>query len=392
MLLKGFLSALFFLHVIVSIGQSINTSKLKDLIKKGRDTHSEALIVCQNDSIILEEYFDNGHPADKIEAMSCTKSIVGLAVACLLSDGLLKDLNEPIYKFYPEWKQGRKQLITVGHLLTMTSGVQNNPNASIEIYPSSDFVQLALAAELSHQPGTVWSYNNKALNLIAGVVQKITGKRMDIFIGQRLFLPLGITDFTWSLDSVGNPHVMSGCQIRPKDFLKLGTLLLNKGRFQNSTVIKSEYIDLLTTPVNVFKGYGLLWWLDYDSTISIIDEKVISKLSAASLPKEFIEKAKRLMGTYYTNEAYYQKVESVFGADPWETVNALLDSQNLALRRKEYRGRVKYRADGYLGNYMVVDPISKIIGIRMISHKSFQNDVDNFYDFSNVIYSLGKND
>ncbi len=390
MLLKGFFSTFFFLHVIFSVGQSINASKLKDLIKKGRDTHSEALIVCQNDSIILEEYFDDGNPTAKIETMSCTKSIVGLAVACLLSDGLLKNLDEPIYKFYPEWKQGQKQLITVGHLLTMTSGIQNNPNASIEIYPSPDFVKLALSAELSHQPGAVWNYNNKALNLIAGVVQKITGKRMDVFIGQRLFLPLGITDFSWSLDSAGNPHVMSGCQIRPRDFLKLGTLILNKGRFQNSQIIQSAYIGLITTPVNQFKGYGLLWWLDYDSTISIIDDSVIAKLSKASLPNDFIEKAKKLKGTFYNNEAYYKKVESVFGADPWESINELLSPHNLALRRKEYKGEIKYRADGYLGNYMVVDPVNKLIGVRMISHKSFKNDSDNFYDFSNAIYNLVK--
>ena len=66
---------------------------------------------------------------------------------------------------------------------------------------------------------------------MAGVIEKITHKRMDIYIGERLFKPLGIEDFTWTLDSVGNPHTMSGCQIKPKDFVKIGLLLLNKGQY-----------------------------------------------------------------------------------------------------------------------------------------------------------------
>lgn len=102
------------------------------------------------------------------------------------------------------------------------------------------------------------------------------------------------------------------------------------------------------------------------------------------------EKVKKLKGTFYKNEAYYKKVESVFGDDPWAYINELLNPHNLALRRKEYRGEVKYRADGYLGNYMVIDPVNKFIGLRMISHKSFKSEFDNFHDFSTAIYNLVK--
>jgi CubicO group peptidase (beta-lactamase class C family) len=115
----------------------------------------------------------------------------------------------------------------------MTSGLQNELNATIEIYPSKNFVQLGLCAELTNKPGEKFEYNNKSLNLMAGVFKKITGKRIDKYIGERLFKPLGIIDFTWGLDDAGNPHVISGCQIKPKDFAKLGLLLLNKGKYNN---------------------------------------------------------------------------------------------------------------------------------------------------------------
>lgn len=371
-------------------GQAINESKLKNLLEGAKASNSEALIVYQNDRLVLEEYMGIGKPDVKIESMSCTKSIVGLAVACLLSDGLLLNLDTPVCEFFSEWKQGQKQLITVRHLVNMTSGLQNNPNASVEIYPSKDFVQLALAAELSTSPGEIWSYNNKSLNLMAGVIQKITGKRMDVYIGERLFKPLGIVDFSWSLDPSGNPHVMAGCQIKPNDFAKIGLLLLNKGKFGNVEVIKPAAIAQVIIPSDKFKAYGMLWWLDYQYATTIVDEEIITSLKKAELPMDFIEKALQLKGVYKTTDEYTAKVEAVFGQHPWHGINEILGPKNLTLRKREYSGKVTYRADGYLGNYIIVDPEHKIVAVRMISHASFKGDKDNFQDFKESVLNLFK--
>ena len=84
--------------------------------------------------------------------MSATKSIVSLAIGRLIDSGKITSLDQPVSDFYPEWKQGRKKLITVRHLLNHTSGIQNPP-ITTEIYASPDFVQLALAAELCRRAG-----------------------------------------------------------------------------------------------------------------------------------------------------------------------------------------------------------------------------------------------
>jgi CubicO group peptidase (beta-lactamase class C family) len=186
-------------------GQNITPTNLNTLLQKGKETRSNAIIIYKDGKLYNSTYFDTVKASTRIETMSCTKSIVALAVACLQADGLIDSLNVPVYKFYPEWKQGQKQLITLNHLLTMTSGIQNNPNATVEIYPSPDFVQLALAAELSSKPGEKWEYNNKALNLLAGIVKKVSGKRMDVYINNRLFKPLGIKNYGWTLDNAGVP-------------------------------------------------------------------------------------------------------------------------------------------------------------------------------------------
>jgi CubicO group peptidase (beta-lactamase class C family) len=373
----------------VALAQKIGKSRLDALLSESAQTHSETVIIYKDNELVAEKYFGIGQANKKIESMSCTKSIVGLAVACLLTDKSIDSLDIPVSNYFPEWRQGQKQFITIRHLVNMTSGLQNNPNASIEIYPSPDFVQLALAAELSNKPGEIWAYNNKSLNLMAAVIKKITGKRMDIYIGERLFKPLGITDFTWSLDSLENPHVMSGCQIMPRDFIKIGLLLLNKGRFNNKVIIGEEPIAEVITPCKQYKGYGMLWWIDYENTVSVIDNEIIKELTKADVSKDFIQKAEKMKGTYNSNENYYAKIQHVFGDNPWEYINATLGS-SLRLRKKEFSGNVTYRADGYLGNYIIVDPKNKIVAIRMISHQSFENENDNFVDFGKHVLNLTK--
>ncbi|MES2764436.1 MAG: serine hydrolase domain-containing protein [Bacteroidota bacterium] len=389
-LMKNFLRfpIYFLLLTAVSFGQTIKQSNIDNLLKRAEETHSEAVIIYQDKKLVAEKYFGIGKPDTKIETMSCTKSIVGLAVACMLSDGVLDSLDVPVWRYYPEWRQGQKQNITIRHLVQMTSGLQNNPSANVEIYPSPDFVQLALAAELVGKPGEVWNYNNKSLNLMAGVIKKITGKRMDTYIGERLFKPLGITDFTWTLDSAGNPHVMSGCQLQPRDFAKIGLLLLNGGMHNSKQIIAANHIAEIVKPCEQFKAYGMLWWLDYERAASIIDDEIITELQNAQLPAEFVDKVFKIKGFYASNDEYYAALDSTFGKNSWEYTNKIIAPKNLRLRKREFSGNVTYRADGYLGNYIIVDPVSKIVAVRMISHQSFKTNADNFLDFRKLVLNL----
>lgn len=389
---KKALLCVFILPLIFHLNapaQAINPEKIDQLVKKAEATHTDALIIYKNDTLLKEIYWNGTHRNSRIEMMSCTKSIVGLAVVSLLDDGLIKDLDVKVADFFPEWRQGQKQYITLRHLVNMTSGLQNNANASIEIYPSPDYVQLALAAEIATKPGEYFSYNNKALNLVAGIFKKITAKRMDEYITERLFAPLEISDFTWSLDSTGNPHVMSGCQITALDFAKLGNLILSKGKYKNQRVLSEEAVTTLLTPCEKYKGYAVLWWLDYEQNASVVDEEIIAAMKNWNLDGDFIRKAEMLKGVYFQEREYIKKVESIFGSNPWGVINQHLAPANLSLRRREFIGEiVSYRADGYLGNYLIIVPHSNIVAVRMITQQNFRGWEDNFTQFKEMVLAL----
>ena len=139
--------------------------------------HSDTLLI-QHGGITLLSHSTHG-AFEPVPLMSATKSVVALAIGLLITEGRLPSLDEPVSTLYPEWRQGRKRDITVRMLMDHTSGLQNVANAGVELEGAPDLVALALAAELASDPGTTFSYNNKATNLLAGIVERLAGQPMD---------------------------------------------------------------------------------------------------------------------------------------------------------------------------------------------------------------------
>ncbi|GEM_PF-173253 len=290
---------------------------LPELLRAAEEARSDAVVILKDGKLVGEWYF-NGKPR-LLETMSVTKSIVSLAIGRLLTLGLLESIDVPVYTFYPEWKQGRKQEITIRHILSHTSGLQNVPDARVEIYPSPDFVQLALAAELKSPPGTRFEYNNKAVNLLAGVVERASGKKLDEFMRDEVFAPLGIREFSWQRDRAGNPHAMAGLALFPIDLAKLGQLVLNKGVWQGERLIDEGWFEESFRPLDVMPEHGLLWWLLRDPE------------------------------------------GSVFG----------------------------YWAQGYLGQYLVIYPDKKLVGVRMIApFEGYDEEKHLFRDLPRLLYEV----
>lgn len=110
-------------------------------------------------------------------------------------------------------------------------------------------------------PGTVTNYNNKAVNLLAGVIEKASGVRMDKFVIDELFVPLAIEQYQFYFDESGNPYAMEGLQLTASDAAKFGLLVARFGQWQDKRLISKSYIeDMLAQSQASDSRLGLLWW------------------------------------------------------------------------------------------------------------------------------------
>ncbi|HZS39203.1 MAG TPA: serine hydrolase [Polyangia bacterium] len=358
--------------------EGIDPAALKELVDAAEKSKSSSLVVVKNGKLIGEWYF--GGAARPIETMSATKSIVSLAVGRLLDDGKLKSLDQPIHELFPEWKQGRKKLITLRHLLNHTSGLQAQPTTGEEIYPAPDFVKLALAAELDGDPGARFFYNNKAVNLLAGVVAAAAGKPLDEYAREVLFAPLGITDWKWTRDRAGNPHAMAGLRLRAIDLAKIGVLLADGGTWQGKRVISKSWIDESTKPGQAYVARcGLLWWLVFESMKFVIDDSVIAGWRKAGQSEEFIAKVMPMKDRLLARDEFFDALAKIFGGKA-----GLERWYDQTWRRGLADGKVVpgpiagFYADGYLGQYLVVLPKAKLVAVRQLEAHEDNPDAKNY--------------
>lgn len=368
-----------------NIPSGFNREKFAKFLERAEQSHSDALVIMKDGKLVGEWYF--GRPPGRIEAMSATKSIVSLAIGKLIDSQKIKSLDQPVHEFFPEWRQGKKQKITIRHLLNHTSGLQNERSTSIEIYPSPDFVRLALAAELSDDPGRKFSYNNKAVNLLAGIVKVASGKRMDDYIRDELFAPLGITDISWELDSTGNPHAMAGLQIRATDLARIGQMILDGGVWKGKRIISKGWIAESTKPGQErMASCGLLWWLLSDFRAMIADDDVIAQWRKAGVSENFVKKVMPLKDQIFTDKAaFFGALEKAFGGkeglEVWHDNTwrkGLPDGKALA---SPVAG---YYAEGSLGQYLLILPKQRLVVVRQMRAPEGgvdESKLDSFTDF-----------
>jgi CubicO group peptidase (beta-lactamase class C family) len=189
--------------------------------------------------------------------MSITKSVAVLAVPFLIEEGKIASLDAPLSTWFPEWKEGLKAKVTLRHVLTHTSGLENDPKAHT-LNAAKDGVRFARESPVTVEPGTVFSYNNRAVALLAGIVKEASGEPIDQYLEKRLFAPLGIRA-QWHKDPAGNVRTYADLRMGARDLAKIGQLMLDGGK-----PLPEGWAAKLTEPSALEKSCGLLWWILYD--------------------------------------------------------------------------------------------------------------------------------
>lgn len=390
---KAYLIILGFLPIL-AFSQSVNNSILNEIKEKAIESNSDAVIIIQDNNIIYKDFF--GKEEKPIYIASAGKSLVSLAIGKLIDDNLLDSLDQPVYSLFPEWKQGKKKDITIRMLLNHTSGLQNNPNASVELEPAPTYkvqniIKLALSAELSDIPGEKVNYNNKAVALLGGIIEKASGKKMDLYFVDEFFKPLNIAQYEWIKDESGNPTAHGAFVIKPSDFLKFGKLILNKGVYNGNRIISEKWINESLKQGQEFTPiWGLLWWRLPMFEKRIIDEEIWKSWEQANVNESFLQKLLPIKNrTFESKYDFYDAMEEILGKDWYPTLNKELPS-NLQSSKRIYSDEIiAYYADGYRGNYLVIIPEHNIIAVRCADNDGFNYQTDSFIQFVNLIAKLG---
>ncbi len=238
--------------------QSMSSAGLEKVGAWLKDHGSKTGLVVRHGRIVGEWYFGDATRETKYIVFSTTKSFSSTAAGLAIADKKLS-LDSKLGDFFPEANPPEKREITVRQMLSMTTGVKNDPG----ITQRQDLFTYALGElPMVSPPGTKWEYNNAGLSLLGPTINKATGQSVAELLEDRVFRKIGIPRDDWSWDQrEGMPLPYTGLHVTARSLARFGLLFLNRGLWKGAKVISSDWVAEAThASQDLNKQYGYLWW------------------------------------------------------------------------------------------------------------------------------------
>ncbi len=266
-----------------SASDNINKVQFPDSLQKELENYDPvAFLVIQNQEIVYEKYWEGYSANSYSNSFSAAKGIVGLLIGIAIDDGLIDSLDQSVGDFLPEFTTCERKNITLRNLLTMSAGTNWEETytdincVTTQAYYGNDLQTLVSQLEGIETPGKKFNYQSINTQLLAMVLNRVTGKTLSAYASEKIWRKIGAThDALWSLDKKDGIEKAFCCfNSNARDFARLGQLVLNKGKWNGVQIVSESFIEKATQPASYLIDdrdqpvdfYGLHWWIiPYDN-------------------------------------------------------------------------------------------------------------------------------
>ena len=247
------------------------------------DYEIHSVLIVKDGYIVAEQYYSKYFDEETWHKIhSCTKSFTSALIGIAIKEGYIQGTDEKMLDFFQDYQienlTPQKQSITLEHMLTMSAGLDwdeldylySDPqNTYYQWRRSDDMIKFVLDRPMEFTPGQVQDYNSGLSELLAVIVQKVTGMRADSFALEKLFTPLGIKDYYWPTNKNGYARGGGGMRLVPRDMAKLGYLHIRNGKWENLQILSEDWIStsgnkhIISQHIPGF-WYGYQFWVAED--------------------------------------------------------------------------------------------------------------------------------
>ncbi|MDR2773762.1 MAG: CapA family protein [Tannerella sp.] len=244
-----------------------NKLSIPDKYKKDFDLYGTvAYVIIQNGELLFEQYWDDYSPQSHSNSFSMAKSIISIATGCAIDDGVIRDVDQPVSDFFPQFGSYNRKQMTIRHLLTMSAGVDFQEaytsifSPTTQLYYGNDLDKITFEMKQIEEPGVNFIYQSGVTQLLTFILEKATGENISSYVSRKLWTPLQAEeDAIWSLDRKDGFEKAYCCfNSNARDFARLGQLVLNGGKWNDKQIVTEQYVkDAVTADSTlVFKKYG----------------------------------------------------------------------------------------------------------------------------------------
>ena len=236
------------------------------------------IVVIKDNKLVVEAYFSTFWRNHIHDIRSAGKSITALLLGVAIKEGLVQNIEQNVYSFfskekYPSLNKDLKK-VKIKHLLNMSSGLDADTD-DFQTYghvgkwiAKDEWKEYILSVPAKTSPGKKWVYADIHPLLIAAIIEEKSGLSLKDYAKKKVFDPLAIKEFYWYTNSSNQTGAAGNLYLSTLDFAKLGTLVVNEGKWGDSQIVDPNFIEEITTS-KAFKlpedyafsdTYGMMWY------------------------------------------------------------------------------------------------------------------------------------
>lgn len=235
---------------------------------RGQRLDVRALLIVKDGQLVFERYGAGVTRAHNHAVYSVTKSISSTLIGMLIDEGRLQGPQANVAEKIAEFRPGLAGLadkpeLELGHVLAMASGLRyTHDPPGHPIYAAPDRLAVALGAPLATRAGTQFNYSDGDATIAGAIVVAASGRSLEEFARQRLFVPLGTRNHAWPYADAHGLHPGGwALRLRAVDMAKFGQLVLDGGQWNGRQLISRQWLEQATTR-KISPVYGYYWWVD----------------------------------------------------------------------------------------------------------------------------------
>ncbi|MGP6177654.1 serine hydrolase domain-containing protein [Microbacterium sp. A196] len=235
-------------------------SRADRLEQRLTDAYTDALVVSRRGEVIAEYYREGFAPDDRHLLMSVSKSVCALTLAALIDEGSV-DPGAQATRYVPELAGSAYGDVTVQHVLDMTVAVEYDEDyrdADSEVRAQDRIAGWRTAREgdpvdtyaflrslrSAGAPGRRFQYCSADTDVLAWIIESVTGRRYAEVVSARVWQALGCEDdASITVDPAGFPFANGGISCTARDLARIGDLMLSGGVSGGRQVISSSWVS-----------------------------------------------------------------------------------------------------------------------------------------------------
>jgi CubicO group peptidase (beta-lactamase class C family) len=252
---------------------------IEESANRARAMGSRALLVMHDGQLVMERYFLDDDARTLLPATVIARPLAAMAVGLALAEGRIRSIDVPVSTWLTEWEGETRGRITLRQLLEETSGLESGGDITrllrrspladkssllrfatargVRMLLGNDFESSALGFRLDHEPGGFHNVSPSNTQLVAVILERVTGEPYEQFIDQRLWRAAGAGHAELPLDRrAGMPAAHCCWRATARDMLRVASLLAD-GKAGDRQVLPPQWLTEMTRPSRVSAGTGL---------------------------------------------------------------------------------------------------------------------------------------